>query len=172
MTSINDIRIVGKLVKAPEFLETTTKKRFAKILIETWKYVRINGESRRVSHTHTVLCFNQFSLKFLETQAKVGCRIKVLGELTYDRNDKAEIIVLQYSGELGPMDDEEHALHDSEANKQSEVQSTPGVSKQGGGLGRLGIRQPHNNSDRDDNYIRQEKNSYESSLSEDDEIPF
>lgn len=164
MTSINDVRLVGRLTKAPEFDETSTKKSFARLSVETETFIRVSGERRRIANTHTVICYNQFSLPVLRA-VKAGQRVKVLGELAYDRSGKAEIRVLQYSGEVGLMDGPPEASGSTEA-----AQTTPQAtnSKPSGGLGRLPQSRPSHDPSPEP-AVRRE--SYDEDL-EADEIPF
>lgn len=136
MTSINDVRLVGRLVKDPEMLVTSGKKQFAKLSVETENFIRVNGERKRIAHVHTVVCFNQFSLPVLENHARAGTRVKVLGELAYDRNGKAEVRVLQYSGEVGLMDPVGHD-EDAPASSPTQPPAKTTSTKPSGGLGRL-----------------------------------
>lgn len=129
MTSINEIRLVGKLVKDPEFFETG-KRRAARLKLETEDFFVANGERKRFAETHTVVCYNQFSLPVIEKFARSGVRLKVSGKLAYDREGKAEIRVMQYSGECALMDP-----------VQSEGEAAPAAPRTAatpsGGLGRL-----------------------------------
>lgn len=134
MTSINDVRLVGKLTRAPEFHETASKKTYAKLTVETENFVRVNGERRRIAHVHTVICYNQFSLPVLRG-VKAGQRVKVLGELAYDRNGNAEVRVLQYSGEVGLMDAPQEP--GTQAPEPSKTEAPQTKAQPSGGLGRL-----------------------------------
>lgn len=152
---MNVIHLVGKLAKAPEFFNTNGNKKMAKISLETWKHIRIKGEIKRNSQLHTIVCFNQFAIEFLENTAKVGSRLRVSGELSYDKSGKAEILVFQYSGELGPMDSDEFEFSDnspspSEGNSTTSTPTAPATTaKPGGGLGRLNLKKPKANDDKD-----------------------
>lgn len=185
MTSMNVTHLIGKLLKAPEFFTTSGNKRMAKITLETWKHVRIKGEVKRNAQSHTVVCFNQFALDYLENTAKVGTRIKVTGELSYDKNGKAEIVVFQYSGELGPMDSDEFEYTDTAAasnsapsNSQttSTAASAPAnpvtstTAKAGGGLGKLNLQRKPSTQEKDYAATPQAKRPSDEEL--DDEIPF
>jgi len=139
MSCINDVRLQGKLLKAPEFAETSGKKRFARLAVETEKFVRINGESRRIAAVHQVVVFNQFSLPALQEGGREGTYVTVFGELGYDRNGKAEIVVSQYSGEArivtfaAPASAQEPAAPAAETKERP----APQPRSSGGGLGRL-----------------------------------
>jgi len=133
MTSVNDVRIIGVLKNAPEFKKTASNKPFAVLSVETEKFLKVNGESRRITQLHRVECYNQFSISFLENYARVGKRVKVFGELDYDRNGQARIIVNQYGGEVAAMDIDDSSAEAPAANPASKA--TP--MKAGGGLGRL-----------------------------------
>lgn len=146
MTSINEIRLVGKLVKDPEFVDMG-KQRAARLRIETEEFFVANGERKRFAEIHSVVCFNQFSLPVLEKYARTGIRLKVSGKLAYDREGKAEIRVMKYSGECALMDPVQ-----SEGGGES-TQAAPATPRTtatpSGGLGRLpksdgghGQRQP------------------------------
>jgi len=137
MTCINDVRLQGKLLKAPEFAETSTKKRFARLTVETEEYVRVNGESRRLADVHQIVVYNQFSLPALE-EARAGTYVTVAGKLKNARNGGAEILVSQYQGEArivsfaGPAPASDAA---PSAPERAERPAAP--SRSGGGLGRL-----------------------------------
>lgn len=166
MTSINDVRLVGKLVKAPEILETSGKKRFAKLSVETWRFVRVNGERRRIAYVHTVICYNQFSLAFIEAYAREGTRVKVFGELGYDHYNKPQVVVPQYNGEVGAMDDDGDEAKPAPQAAQAAAPKT--AARPSGGLGRIG--QPKRNEDpRPDDSPR---STFVSDAELDDQIPF
>lgn len=129
MTSINEIRLVGKLVKDPEF-QDSGKRRSARLQIETEDFFVANGERKRFAEVHTVVCYNQFSLPVIEKYARTGVRLKVSGKLVYDRAGKAEIRVMQYTGECALMD----PIQVEEESKSEPVRTNATPS---GGLGRL-----------------------------------
>jgi len=134
MTSINEIRLVGKLVKDPEFVDMG-KQRAARLRIETEEFFVANGERKRFAEVHSVVCFNQFSLPVLEKYARTGIRLKVSGKLAYDRDGKAEIRVMKYSGECALMDP---VQTEGESEPAQVAQSAPKTtSTPSGGLGRL-----------------------------------
>jgi Single-stranded DNA-binding protein len=174
VTSMNYVHLVGVLTKAPEFRETAARKPYARLSVETETYRRVNGERRRISHLHTVVCFNQFSLPVLRGM-KAGQRVKVLGELTYDRGGKAEVWVHQYSGEVGPMDapDDASANEAAPARAADQAPSAPQTNaKPSGGLGRLPQARPVQDSEPNP---APEERSQPRRLSDDDlddEIPF
>lgn len=138
MTCINDVRLQGKLLKAPEFAETSTKKRYARLILETEEFYRVNGESKRVAQSHQVTVYNQFSLPALQ-DARAGSYVTVSGKLAYDRSGKAVVEVSQYNGEAKIVSFPGMAAIESpaaDATQQERPASTPRSS--GGGLGRLG----------------------------------
>jgi len=181
MTCINDVRLQGKLLKAPEFAETSTKKRFARLTVETEEYVRVNGESRRLADVHQIVVYNQFSLPALE-EARAGTYVTVAGKLKNGRNGAAEILVSQYQGEArivsfaGPVPASDPAP--TATPERSERPPTP--PRSGGGLGRLSRVASDEPTDdpRDSDGIRTQsppRRSPPSALQDsdlDDDIPF
>lgn len=167
MTSINRVIMVGNIIAKPEVLETSGKKKYVKFKLETWNFRRINGDVKKLTAQHTVLCFNQMAQSFLETVA-VGTRIHLTGELDYDRQGNAQVIVPQYVGDIGAMDIDADETAASEtkpatakpstpvsrpatssgfsspmsrpATSATPAASTPFAAKAGGGLGRLPLR--------------------------------
>lgn len=161
MTSINRIIMVGSITSKPEALETSGKKKYFKFKLETWNFRRINGEVKKLTAEHTVLCFNQLAQPFLETVAE-GTRIHLTGELDYDRQDNAQIVIPQYVGDIGAMDIASEEVTAPEATPaqaksisrpatsgglsspmsrpSSPAAATPFSAKAGGGLGRLPLR--------------------------------
>jgi len=129
MSCINDVRLVGKLTADPDFLETSGKRPYARLSVLTERYVKVNGESKRIANVHTVVCFNQFALPALRQFARKDSWVKVLGELSY-LDGQAQVTVSQYMGEVGLMMIADHAA-------PAEATDTPSPSKGTGGLGRL-----------------------------------
>lgn len=176
MSSINDVRLVGRLTKDPEFATAGNGKRLVRLAVETEKFVKIGGESKRIAQTHAVVCFNQFSLEPLKEFGRRGTWVKVLGELTYGRDGKAEVMVPQYGGECGLMTAIPGPGGDAPA-AEPERDSQP--SRTGsGGLGRLPRSTDRNGDDESPgeraasrSYDRTSRAALQDSL-EDDDIPF
>jgi len=162
MSCINDVRLVGRLTKDPQFQTTANGKRYARLTVETERYVRINGQRKRDVQEHQVVCFNQFSLEPLREFARAGTVVKVLGELTY-RNGRAEIVVGQYVGEVGIMTFGAEPQPDPATPPASETVAARGT----GGLGRL----PRNEDSGSDGFPGDTGGSPAGDIL-DDEIPF
>jgi single-stranded DNA-binding protein len=157
--------MVGCITSKPEALETSGKKKYFKFKFETWNFRRINGEVKKLTAEHTVLCFNQLAQSFLETVA-IGTRIHLTGELDYDRQGNAQVVVPQYVGDIGAMDaaSEEKTTSEpvaaakatsrpvtsaglsSPMSRPATPASTPLAAKAGGGLGRLPLRKGNQTS--------------------------
>lgn len=162
MTSINRVMLIGNIVSKPEVLETSGKKKFMKFKLETWSYRKIGGDTRKIAVQHKILVFSQKAHEFLE-KVDVGTRIQLLGELTYDSQNNAEVVVSAFTGEIGPMDAEEGTADaiskpastaasakpsatssfsrpagaSGFGKPSSSFASAPTAAKAGGGLGRL-----------------------------------
>jgi single-stranded DNA-binding protein len=134
---INDVRLVGRLVKDPEFATASNKKEFFRLVVETEKFVRINGEPRRVTTLHAVTCFNQFSLKAMRDHGKVGCVVKILGELSGVRDNRPEITVGQWSGEAAIMFPDDAVPAPAARVEETSRKADAPQTKPTGGLGRL-----------------------------------
>lgn len=160
MTSINKVIMIGNIITKPEPMETSGKKKYVKFKLETWNFRKINGEVKKLTAKHTVLCFNSLPHNFLESAA-IGTRIHLTGELDYDHQGNPQVVVPQYTGDLGAMDVPHH--EEASENKPEQgrsrapkmqsfgtigsvfqrPQSTPPVSsKSGGGLGKLSLKKP------------------------------
>lgn len=157
--------MVGCITSKPEALETSGKKKYFKFKFETWNFRRINGEVKKLTAEHTVLCFNQLAQSFLET-VTIGTRIHLTGELDYDRQGNAQVVIPQYVGDIGAMDvaNEEKTTSEpatpaktisrpvtsgglsSPMSRPAMPASTPLAAKAGGGLGRLPLRKGSNAS--------------------------
>lgn len=132
MSSINRVMMVGNIVSKPEVFETSGKKKYMKFKLETWAYKQINGDTRKLTAQHNVLVFNQKAHDFLE-KTDVGTRIQLLGELGYDRQNNAEIVISAFTGEIGPMDAEEGAS--SPKPQPTTAQPSALANRPQGGLG-------------------------------------
>lgn len=140
--------LVGTIVKeAPKTGTTGGGKKYARFTVETEKFVVIGGKRTRVAVTHKVVCFNQYSVTFLE-RARVGQRIRVTGEIGYDQAGKAEVQVPLYGGEVGPMDlDAQHEPSDEAVAeptveaRQEAPKAPPPTTRPSGGFGRLNAPQ-------------------------------
>lgn len=165
MTSINDVRIVGRLTKNPEFATTANKKEFFRLVVETERFVRVNGESRRIAHTIAVTCFNQFSIAPMREHGKAGTIVKVFGELTGVRDGHPEITVSQFNGEAAVMfmDDAAPAARAEGAERKTETSQ----AKPAGGLGRLNTQSQGSGTK---TAAKPQSRNDDASL--DDEIPF
>lgn len=132
---INDVRVVGRLLKAPDFATTSQGKDFFRLVVETERFVRINGDRKRIAHTIAVTCFNQFSIQAMREHGKVGTVVKVFGELTGVRDNRPEVTVSQYNGEAAVMfgDDDLPAARADATERKADAPATAPT----GGLGRL-----------------------------------
>lgn len=103
MSSINDVRIVGLLVRDAE-IRTIQDKRQARLTVQTFKFWRDrSNQARKTAVTHTLVCYKQSAIPMLEQYAKNGKWIKVLGELSYDKDGRAEVVVAEGMGDIGMM---------------------------------------------------------------------
>jgi len=133
--SINDVRLVGRLVKDPEFGTTTSKKEFFRLVVETERFVRVSNQRRRIAHQHAVTCFNQFSIGPMREHGRAGAWVKVFGELSGVRDNMPEVTVSQWNGEAALMfaDDSLPAARPEATDQKDETTK----AKPSGGLGRL-----------------------------------
>lgn len=161
MTSINDVRLVGVLKNKPVFKKTQNGSDFAELSVETEKFIRIRGEPRRIAQNHNIVCYNQYSISFLREFAKVGRRVKVLGELEYTTSGTARIVVHHYNGEVAAMDiyDAPDAEKESENTNGKDIQSS-------GGMGSVSQNNLNSGSAKQNADILGNSDTY------DDEIPF
>lgn len=139
MTSINDVRLVGRLTKDPEFHQTTAKKDFVRLTVETERFVRVKGESRRIAQTHLVTCFNQFSIAPLREHGRAGVLVKIFGELTGGRDGMAEITVSQWNGEAAVLFVGEAKVASQASGNEDSRERNSGSAQSGatGGLGKV-----------------------------------
>lgn len=133
--SVNDVRLVGQLVKDPEFDMTSGKKEFFRLVVETERFILKDDQRHRVAFQHAVTCFNQFSISPMRKHGRAGVWVKVFGELTGVRDNRPEVTVSQYNGEAAVM-----FVGDAVPTARAEPDEQKGEytkTKPNGGLGRL-----------------------------------
>lgn len=102
MTCINDVRLVGRLVRDVEVGDGP--RPVIRAQVETFRPVkdRTSGETKWLTQTHNVVCLKEKLADVMRKHGKAGRFVKVFGELTYNSRGQAEIIVGFY-GDLGMM---------------------------------------------------------------------
>lgn len=137
MACINDVRLVGRLVDDVKITNLRDKSKMVRAQVETYRPVkdRLSGKTKWLSQIHTVNCFRSELVSVLENHGKKGRFVKVFGELTYDRQGRAEVVVGAF-GEFGMMNS---VPAEAPADKETSEQ---GESKQSAGTGRGGQAAP------------------------------
>ncbi|NTF17675.1 single-stranded DNA-binding protein [Agrobacterium rubi] len=171
-------QLMGELIEAPVFQQTTSGSRFAKIKIQTVEHYLSKGERKTFKEVHDVTVFNKLGVDLLTSFGKPGIHFVIDGKI---KNKQIE--VSQYGGEIFVMttgvDGDAPASSRSSSAASSSTQSGAGAavggatgSRASGGLGRIGTRsasQPSQNDGADDGYPSQASRS-DTDL--DDDIPF
>lgn len=103
MQSVNDVRIVGVLVKDAEFKKTSQGNEFVLLQVRTSRFFRVGSHDKKVTYTHNVMCIQTHSIEGLKSFGKAGAVVRVFGELGYDEHGRARIQVQQFMGEVGLM---------------------------------------------------------------------
>jgi hypothetical protein len=94
---VNEMQIIGKVLKSPEKLKAANGKPFLRVLVETERFVIMPDKSRqRIAQTHTVVIRRQATITMFEANVRPGVTIRIVGELCYD--PKPEIVVWEYLG--------------------------------------------------------------------------
>ena len=140
MSFINDVRLVGQVLAAPEMRKSRNGNEFAIIRMRTGRPF----EKGWVYQEHRVVCFKSAFFPQLKKLER-GSWIKVLGELTYlSGNSSAQITVGQSFGDIGfmfndvwvpeaEMTDEEVQLFESSApTSEASPESGEGKTRDGG----------------------------------------
>lgn len=102
MATVNQVIIVGRLKK--DAVVNRGPKPTITASVETFKAVkdRSNGGTKWITQVHNVLCTKEALVSVLETHGKAGRFVRVSGELTYDGQGRATILV-GVTGDMGMM---------------------------------------------------------------------
>lgn len=94
---VNEMQIIGKVLKSPEKLKAANGKPFLRVLVETERFVIMPDKTRqRIAQTHNVVIRRQATITMFEANVRPGVTIRIVGELCYD--PKPEIVVWEYLG--------------------------------------------------------------------------
>jgi single-stranded DNA-binding protein len=126
MSFVNDVRIIGEII---EDANVNKSKGVATLKVKTGRPIKgSNNKTEWQFQTHSVKCYKDSAFNMLQTKAKKGKWIKVLGELTYN-NGQVEILVRKTTGDIGMMFshlgiDDNQDKNESE-NNSDKLQSEP-----------------------------------------------
>jgi single-stranded DNA-binding protein len=102
IANVNEVQIIGKVVKNPERQIAANGAVFLRVAVETERFVVMADKSKkRIAQVHTVVIRRQASVKLFEASARPGVTIRVVGELNYD--PKPEIVVWEHIGQATLM---------------------------------------------------------------------
>lgn len=177
MANVNEVELIGKIVKNVETLKTRGGKPYVKMQIETERFVIAKGKKERLSQVHTVLVLNSLSVPVMSEYATPGTIVRVVGELAYQGN-AAEIHVLEYLGQASLM---AFPVDQQDAPAKAPAKEEPAKRQGSGGLGR--IAQSHNEDDDQAPDVREAEQpktadaifdgpNFQGSEGFDDDIPF
>lgn len=100
MSFINDVCIVGELIEDANVNKST---KLATLKVKTGRPIKnAQNKTEWQFQTHTVKCYKDTAFNMLETKAKRGRWVKVMGELMYN-NNQTEILVRKTTGDIGMM---------------------------------------------------------------------
>jgi single-stranded DNA-binding protein len=148
MAHVNEVEFIGRVVGPVEKLKTAKGQPFVKMNVETERFVRsATGQRERIWQTHTVVIREKLAVPVMSEHAVAGVVVRILGELTYTKAGKTEIVVWDYLGQAKLMTMAEVPASGKPATKDQQS------AKNTGGLGRM---TPQKNNDQedggDDNY--------------------
>ena len=104
MSYINDVRLVGELLAAPELKTSARGNKYAILKMRTGRPVVKSGKTAWVFSEHRVICFKQDAQPMLEKKGARGVWLKVMGELGYlNGGNTAQIVVNDDHGSVGLM---------------------------------------------------------------------
>src|SRR5690625_4573939 len=93
MACLNSVQIVGRLSDDVIIQKGSGRRPVIRAKVETFRPVRDReGGTRWISQTHSIVCFRDNLVPVMERHGKKGRFVRVIGELTYDRSGRAEII--------------------------------------------------------------------------------
>lgn len=150
MHSVNDVRIVGRLVEDPQFMKTTQGREYVKLRVRTSRFFGTGKGTREISYVHDVMCIQSHSIKALRSYGRKGVYVRVFGELGYAEG-KARIQVQEYMGEVALMLDLPAPVNPEPAREQSrDPKATGGLGKVRGTSGAEEVPENINQPERDD----------------------
>lgn len=162
--------IIGELVEAASFAETSNGARFARIKIQTVEHFIVKGERRSRKEIHEITVFSKAGVDLLTNFGKPGVHFLIVGKLS---NGKIE--VSQFGGEIYVMTTGEQSSGDAPESKPSEgAQGATGTrpataaARPSGGLGRVGGRPSPSKPSEEDGYTPPARRDADL----DDDIPF
>ncbi len=108
---INKAILIGNLGKDPDIKSTNGGKKFARLSVATTKKWKRDGEWEERTQWHTVVVWNEYTAKYLESYAAKGSRVYVEGEIETRKYDKdgedkyvTEIVVSGFGNEVKILD--------------------------------------------------------------------
>lgn len=135
---VNEVQLIGKVIKQPEHLKTAAGRPFVRLTIETERFVIVQGNRQRIVQTHTVVIRKETNaISFV----RPGVTVRVVGELSYD--PKPEITVwdhLHFSLMSMPRADVSTAnAKNPETEAQKPAAAAPTTRSSTGGPGRISV---------------------------------
>lgn len=97
IANVNEVQLIGKVMKLPEKLKAANGKPFLRVIIETERFmIMANDRRERIAQIHTVVIRKESSIAAFEAHARPGVTVRIVGEINYD--PKPEITVWEHLG--------------------------------------------------------------------------